>query len=246
MEKTEFIRKFNEKLKEYLGFEANIEQASMFYDYMDMLIETNKVMNLTAITDPDEIIVRHFVDSLFLMKLDCFKNGPKIGFSVVDVGTGAGFPGLPLAIMNPKVDFLLLDSLQKRIKFLNEVIANIGIKNVVVSHMRAEDVKMGTVYRENYFLAISRGVTKISTLSEYLLPYVKKSGKMIAYKMSDCEKEFEEGKNAIKILGGKFVEKFEYELIKGEPKRCFLVFEKIKNTDKKFPRQGNKPKTEPL
>lgn len=239
---SEIEKEFNEKL----GINPSSSQLEKLVIFMDMLIETNKVMNLTAITDPKEIILRHFVDSLELMKLESFKAIKSKGEKVADIGTGAGFPGLPLAIMNDDIEFLLADSLKKRIGFLESVIEKIGQKNAVVSHMRAEDAKMGTVYREKYFFAISRGVTKISTLSEYLMPYVKKTGKMVMYKMADCDKEFEEGKNAVKVLGGKFLEKYEYDLVEGEPKRALLIYEKIRETDKQYPRQGNKPKISPL
>lgn len=294
MEKSEFFEKIDTYFGKYLNLSCDIDKKEKLFVFMNMLIEKNKFMNLTAITDPEMIIIRHFVDSLMLLNINDFRdaveNAKKINQSetenkkekanvnieqeneklkvnenekeksnenakngrftekinVVDVGTGAGFPGLPLAIMCPEVKFFLCDSLQKRINFLSDVIGEIGQKNAVVSHMRAEDAKFGTVYRENFTFAISRGVTKISTLSEYLMPYVKKTGKIVMYKMSDCENEFEEGKNAVKILGGKFLKKYEYSLFDDEPKRALLVFEKIKNTDKKYPRQGNKPKTNPL
>lgn len=246
MEKYEFFEKFNTALNEKISIQATENQLEKFYCFMIMLINTNKDINLTAITDPEEIIYKHFIDSLEAMKIDNLFESGENNISVVDVGSGAGFPGIPLAIMNENVKFLLIDSLNKRIKFLEKVIDENNINNVVVKHMRAEDINIDDVYREKFSLAISRGVTKINTLSEYMLPYVKKKGKIIMYKMSDCQKEFDEGKNAIKILGAQFLEKYEYKLFHEEPKRCLLVYEKIKNTDKKYPRQGNKPKTQPL
>lgn len=246
MQKSNIIDKIESEFLNRLKIEISQNQAEKFYIFMDELIKKNEVMNLTAITDPDEIILKHFVDSLEIMKTGVIDNHSQNEFSVVDIGTGAGFPGIPLAIMNENIKFLLLDSLQKRINFLEGVISDLGLKNVVVQHMRAEDINLHAVYREKFSLAISRGVTKIRTLSEYLMPYVKISGKIAMYKMSDCDQEFEEGKNAIKILGGKFLEKYEYELKADEPKRCLLLYEKIKKTDPKYPRQGNKPKTQPL
>lgn len=247
MEKLEFFEKFDKCAKLYLNIECDVEKVEKFYVFMHMLLEKNKVMNLTAITDEEMVIIKHFMDSLELLKLDEVRNAKKFdGYSIVDVGTGAGFPGLPLAIMCPNIQFLLCDSLQKRIVFLAEVVNELGLENVNLSHMRAEDVKPESPYREKFYMAIARGVTKINTLSEYLLPFVKVGGKMAMYKMADCEVEFEEGKNAVKELGAKFLQKIDYELLNTEPKRSILLYEKIKETKRQYPRQGNKPQKEPI
>ena len=219
-------------------------QIEKFFDYMNLLIEKNKVMNLTAITEPEEIIVRHFVDSSILVKIfgKEFLNNKKIA----DVGTGAGFPGLPLAIICSKAKFVLTDTLGKRINFLKEVIDVINIKNVELVKARAEDFAHDKTFRESFDFALSRGVAKISVLSEYSLPLLKVGGKMLSYKMNDCDSELEEGTNAIKTLGGMFHVKHTYDIIEGEPKRCILEIIKDKTTPKKYPRKAGTPSKEPL
>lgn len=244
MEHSEFKNLISDKFKPIIGYELNDSQIEMFFDYMNMLIEKNKVMNLTAITEPEEIIVRHFVDSSILVKIygkDIFD-----GKKVVDVGTGAGFPGLPLAIICPKGNFVLTDTLGKRINFLNEVIEAVKLSNVKLIKARAEDFAHDKMYRESFDFSLSRGVAKISVLSEYSLPLLKVGGKMLAYKMDDCDLELKEGEKAIDILGGKFHVKHSYDLIPDEPKRCILGIKKVKPTPNKYPRKAGTPSKEPL
>ena len=233
---SEFSEKVNFDLSEY--------QCECLFDYMNLLIEKNKVMNLTAITDPKEIILRHFVDSSILLKIygKNFFNYKKI----VDVGTGAGFPGLPLAILCSKGNFVLTDTLGKRINFLQEVIGQLKILNVKLIKARTEDFAHDNYFRESFDYCLSRGVAKISVLSEYSLPLLKIGGKMLAYKLNDCDEELNEGMVAINTLGGKFHVKHSYDLILGEPKRCILEIDKTLTTLKRYPRKAGIPSKEPL
>lgn len=241
MEKNEFFEKIDISFEKHLGIKADVEKKEKLFYFMNKLLEKNEVMNLTAITDPDMVILKHFVDSLEFSKIldENVRN-------IADVGTGAGFPGLPLAIIYPEIKFLLCDSLQKRIKFLEEVVREIGIRNVDLSHMRAEDVKVGSVYREKFDMAVSRGVSKINTLLEYMLPFVKVGGKVVLYKMADCQDEIENGKKACEVLGGMYENKLDYEILENEPKRCLILYKKVKSVPKNYPRQGNKPLKEPI
>ena len=244
MEHSEFKNLISDKFKSIIGYELNDSQIEMFFFYINMLIEKNKVMNLTAITEPEEIVIRHFVDSSILVKIygkDIFD-----GKKVVDVGTGAGFPGLPLAIICPNGRFVLTDTLGKRINFLKEVLDAKKLSNVELIKARAEDFAHDKMYRESFDFSLSRGVAKISVLSEYSLPLLKVGGKKLAYKMDDCDLELKEGEKAIDILGGKFHVKHSYDLIPNEPKRCVLVIEKVKHTPSKYPRKAGTPSKEPL
>ena len=244
MEHSEFKNLISDKFKSIIGYELNDSQIEMFFDYMNLLIEKNKVMNLTAITEPEEIVIRHFVDSSILVKIygkDIFD-----GKKVVDVGTGAGFPGLPLAIICPNGRFVLTDTLGKRINFLKEVLDATKISNVELIKARAEDFAHDKMFRESFDYSLSRGVAKISVLSEYSLPLLKVGGKKLAYKMDDCDLELKEGEKAIDILGGKFHVKHSYDLIPDGPKRCILEIEKVKPTPNKYPRKAGTPSKEPL
>lgn len=241
MEKNEFYEKIDKAFEKHLGIEVDVEKKDKLFYFMNKLLSKNEVMNLTAITDPDMVIMKHFVDSLEIVKvLD------KNVLNIADVGTGAGFPGLPIAIMYPEIEFLLCDSLKKRIGFLEEVVTELSIKNVELSHMRAEDVKIDSIYREKYDMAVSRGVGKINTLLEYLMPFVKVGGKVVLYKMANCSDEINEGKKACNILGCEYEKKIDYEIIENEPKRSLIIYKKQKNTPKMYPRQGNKPQKEPI
>ena len=204
MEENEFKEKMQEKSK-ILGFDFSVEQISKFYKYMNMLIEWNEKINLTAIIEPNEIILKHFIDSLTI-----YKDIPN-KLSVVDVGTGAGFPGIPLAIMNESLKFTLVDSLNKRLIFLQEVINELNLKNVELVHARAEEFGQNKKYREKFDISTSRAVANLSTLSEYLIPLVKENGKIICMKASEAEEEIEQAKKAINVLGGtiKNVETFD-------------------------------------
>lgn len=372
---NEFSKKINIAFNDHLKLALTDWQVTAFYTYMNMLIEKNKVMNLTAITDPDEIIIRHFVDSCMPLKFYDFGNDKLLNkacaedncdaiqknkihtvdpdyvatlnkthavnnngtnvtdkervlkvdrsnslrkIRVADIGTGAGFPGLPLAIMLPQIEFVLTDSLGKRIAFLGEVVSELqklspdnslvenenfpnrkdGAGNITMSDtgcgdrnedkyrdrcedksednhegkrgdkpkdkhgvvgipmtrlnnikllkQRAEDFCHDTSYRESFDFVLSRGVAKLSVLSEYCLPTLKVGGSMISYKMDDIESELNDSLHAIKILGGKFHVKHTYDLINGDPSRCLTEIQKISKTSKQYPRKAGTPSKEPL
>lgn len=244
MDYTDFKNSISQKFNDYVGIVLSEEQCHAFYDYMNLLIEKNKVMNLTAITEPEEIIVRHFLDSSMPIKF----YGDKIikNKYIVDVGTGAGFPGLPLAILCPESQFVLNDTLGKRINFLSEVVSAIEIKNVKLVKARAEDFGHDKNFREKFDYVVSRGVSKISVLAEYSLPLVRLDGVMVSFKMDNCDEELNEGKGAIKVLGGMFHVKHTYSIIDGEPDRCLLEITKCKPTPKIYPRKAGTPSAKPL
>lgn len=218
----------------------NSNQLEKFYKYMQLLLEWNKKINLTAITDEDEIILKHFVDSLTVLKY--INENDRI----IDVGTGAGFPGIPIAIMMPNVKITLLDSLNKRINFLNEVIKELDLKNVETIHSRSEDCGKDTLFREKYDIAIARAVANLSTLSEYLLPFVKIGGKMICMKGSEIEEELKNAQYAIKVLGGKIIARDEFTLPESDIKRNIIIVEKEQYTPKMYPRKAGLPAKEPI
>ncbi len=218
------------------------EQIEQFIIYYEMLVEWNEVMNLTAITDYDEVMKKHFVDSVSLIKaFDITKD-----CSVIDVGTGAGFPGLALKIAYPNLKVTLLDSLNKRIKFLNVVIQKLGLSEVDTVHGRAEDYAKVGKLREKYDLCVSRAVANLSTLSEYCLPFVKVGGQFISYKSEKIIEEKEAAGNAIKILGGKISNQVEFTLPDSDIYRNLFVIHKVKETPKKYPRKAGLPGKEPL
>ncbi len=234
---------FNENMKKLMneiGVDITENQISKFYDYMNLLLEWNEKINLTAITKPDEIVLKHFVDCLTIQKY--IEDNKKI----VDIGTGAGFPGVPLAIMNDRCRFTLVDSLNKRINFLNEIKDKLNLKNVSAIHSRAEEFDQNKMYRENFDIAVSRAVANLCVLSEYLLPAVKVGGKVICMKGSQIEEELNDAKFALKELGGKvkFVDEF---LLPGtDMKRNVVVIEKVKETPKRYPRKAGTPAKQPL
>lgn len=244
MDFSEFKIRISKSFIDCVGIELKSEQCQAFFDFMCLLIEKNKVMNLTAITDPEEIIVRHFVDSSILLKFygKDFYDGKKI----IDVGTGAGFPGLPLAIVCPKAKFVLSDTLGKRIDFLKDVLEKLKLDNVELVKARAEDLGKDSKFREKFDCSVSRAVSNISVLAEYTLPLVKVAGTDILFKMDDCDAELKEGGKSISTLGGKFHVKHSYDLIQGEPKRCILEIEKVKPTPRLFPRKAGTPSKEPI
>lgn len=231
-----------EKGLEQLGISLEEHQIRQFLEYYEILVEWNKVMNLTGITEYEEVIAKHFLDSLALVKV-CDLSGHK---QVIDIGTGAGFPGIPLKIAFPELEIVLLDSLNKRIKFLNEVIEKLGLKNIRTIHGRAEDFARRKEYRENFDLCVSRAVANMSTLSEYCLPYVACGGKFIPYKSGKIDEEVTKAQKAVKILGGKISETVKFQLVDTDMERSFVVVEKEKNTPKKYPRKAGMPAKEPL
>lgn len=239
MKKEEFIEKMLEKSK-VLGVRFLVEQAEQFFDYMNLLIEWNKKMNLTAITDPDEIILKHFIDSITILKE--IEDGSKL----VDVGTGAGFPGIPLSIMNPSLKITLVDSLNKRLIFLQEVVNKLGLKNVEIIHARAEEFGQNKKFRESFDIATSRAVANLSTLSEYLIPLVKVGGKVISMKAAEAQEEIKEAKKAIEVLGGKIEKIDEFNLPQSDIGRTVIKIRKEKQTPNKYPRKPGTPSKEPI
>ena len=217
-------------------------QIQQFMTYYEMLIERNKVMNLTAITEYEEVINKHFIDSLSIIKV--YQN--KDNIKVLDMGTGAGFPGIPLKIAFPNWNITLLDSLNKRVNFLNDVINQLKLNNITAIHGRAEDYGKETHYRETYDLCVSRAVAKLSTLSEYCLPYVKINGYFIPYKAGNIDTEVKESQRAIKILGGTLEKVEQFQLPNTDMERSLIVIKKISHTPKQYPRSTGKPSKEPI
>lgn len=229
------------KLKE-LNIQINEIQKKQFDTFYSMLVEWNKVMNLTGITEYEEVIEKHFVDSLSIVNIFDLS---EIN-TVIDVGTGAGFPGIPLKIAFPHLKITLLDSLNKRIHFLDSVIDELKLDGIYTIHGRAEDFAKKDDYRERYDLCVSRAVANLSTLSEYCLPYIRVGGMFIPYKSGDVDDEVLESKKAISILGGKLDNVVKFQLPGTDINRSFIKIEKIKNTGKKYPRKAGLPSKEPL
>lgn len=217
-------------------------QKQSFLTYYQLLIEWNSFMNLTAITDFEEVCMKHFADSLSLCQaIDCTKP-----MKVIDIGTGAGFPGIPLKIMYPDMDIVLLDSLGKRVKFLNEVISTLHLDKIIAIHGRAEDYAKPGSMRESFDLCVSRAVANLSTLSEYCLPYVKVGGHFISYKSEKISEESIAAQHAIGLLGGKVTGQKEFMLPESDIYRNLFIIEKVKETPKKYPRKAGLPAKEPL
>ncbi len=234
---------FNKKIVELakkINIDLKEEEVQKYYDYMNLLLEWNKKINLTAITEEDDVILKHFIDSMTVIKY--LKNNDKI----IDVGTGAGFPGIPLAIIRPESEITLLDSLNKRIWFLNDVIKKINLKNVTAIHSRAEDFGQNKINREKYDISISRAVANLTILVEYLLPLVKIGGKCICMKGTNVEEEIENAKFAINELGGKIINIDKLTLPDSDMERNVVIIEKIKDTAIKYPRKAGMPSKNPL
>lgn len=229
------------KVKE-LSIVLNDKQTQQFEQYYNILVEWNKVMNLTAITKYEEVIEKHFLDSLTIV--DAI-NMEKIE-TLIDVGTGAGFPGIPLKIAFPHLKVTLLDSLNKRIKFLNEVIDLLDLDDIKAIHGRAEDYAKQAEYREQYDICVSRAVANLATLSEYCLPYVKVDGLFVPYKSGEIDEELKSSEKAVSILGGKVEEVVKFQLPGTDIGRSFVKIHKIKETKKKYPRKAGMPTKEPL
>ena len=225
-----------------LGISLTDEQVKKYLRYFEMLVEWNQKMNLTAITEYHDVMKKHFIDSISLIK--AFDTSKEC--SVIDVGTGAGFPGLALKIAYPNLKITLLDSLNKRISFLDAVIKELDLTDINTIHARAEDQAKKGMLRESFDLCVSRAVANISTLSEYCLPYVKVGGKFISYKSEKLTEELENTGNAITVLGGKISEQVEFYLPDSDIYRNLFVIDKIKETPNKYPRKAGLPAKEPL
>ena len=233
----EFKVFFQEELeKNNLNTNINFEY---FYKYMKEILEWNEKINLTAIKDEKEFVVKHFIDSLTIV--DFVSNTSK----VIDVGTGAGFPGIPLKINYNDLEITLLDSVNKKIMVLDDIISKLNFNNVQTIHSRVEDIAHMELYREQYDIATSRAVSNLTTLVEYLLPLVRVGGKVICMKGPSYEQEIEESRNAINILGGKIDEVISFN-IDDKLERNIIVIEKVKTTPKKYPRNSGLPLRKPL
>ena len=239
MDKKIFFEKIQENSK-VLGFNFSVEQLEKFYKYMNLLIEWNEKMNLTAITEPNDIILKHFIDSITINKY--IENNAK----VVDVGTGAGFPGIPLSIIRTDLQITLVDSLNKRLIFLQEIKKELELKNIDIVHARVEEIGQNKNYRETFDIATSRAVANLSTLSEYLVPLVKIKAKCVCMKASDAEEEIKQAENAVNILGGKIVKVEKFNLPNSDIGRTIIIINKEKSTNGKYPRKPGTPSKEPL
>ncbi len=225
----------------------NDSQIDALYTYMDMVIEKNKVMNLTAITDPEEFALKHILDSLLILKyVDIFKEKAEGGATLIDVGTGAGFPGIPLKIACPELKVTLLDSLNKRVSFLEEVMTELGLTRIDAIHSRAEDGARKKELRDSFDFAVSRAVANTSTLCEYCMPFVKKDGYFIAYKSGDYKEELANASNAIRLLSGDTPVVVDALLPESDIQRSFVLIKKKGATPKSYPRKAGTAKRTPL
>lgn len=231
-----------EKKAESLSIVLDDKQIRQFEQYYHLLVEWNKVMNLTAITEYEEVVEKHFIDSLSIVKVMDLTTID----TVIDIGTGAGFPGIPLKIAFPHLKVTLLDSLNKRIKFLNKGIEELELDNIEAIHGRAEDYAKQPKYRGQYDLCVSRAVANLATLSEYCLPYVKVDGLFVPYKSGEIDDELNNSKCAVEILGGKIEDVVKFQLPETDIGRSFVKIHKTKETKKKYPRKAGMPSKEPL
>lgn len=233
--------KFDNEL-EKMNIRLTDDQKSQFNLYYELLIEWNRVMNLTGITDYDEVNLKHFTDSLTISRII---DMAQIN-TLIDVGTGAGFPGIPIKIAFPHIKVYLLDSLNKRIKFLNEVIKKLGLKNIYAFHGRAEDFAKDRQYREKFDVCVSRAVANLSTLSEYCIPFVKTGGYFVSYKGGDSDEEVIRSEKAITLLGGEIENTDRFFLPDTDMGRTLIKIRKRKSTPNRYPRKAGIPSKEPL
>lgn len=228
-----------------LQISYNDYKINQLNEYYNILFERNLSMNLTAITEYEEVVLKHFIDSLSLVKaIPELLEGKR--YRILDMGTGAGFPGIPLKIMFPELEFVLMDSLNKRVKFLNEVIEKIGLTDIVAIHARAEEAGRNKKYRESFDLCVSRAVARLASLSEFCLPFVKLGGYFIAYKSGGIREEIDETKNAIHLLGAKLYDCTTFILPGSDIERSLIMEHKVKNTPSIYPRTGGRPLKNPL
>lgn len=224
------------------GVTLTDKQIEQFEKYYELLVEWNKVMNLTGITEFDEVMQKHFVDSVAAAK---YAEMEKVN-SLIDVGTGAGFPGIPLKIVYPHIQVTLLDSLNKRIKFLEEVVDNLGLTGIETVHGRAEDAAKKAEYREQFDLSVSRAVANLASLTEYCLPFVKVGGKFVSYKSVSVDEEITQSKKVVYVLGGEIEKVEKFNLPESDMERALVIVEKKRSTPKKYPRKAGMPTKEPL
>ncbi|MGN1330835.1 MAG: 16S rRNA (guanine(527)-N(7))-methyltransferase RsmG [Clostridia bacterium] len=234
MERT---KKFIEEKSKEIGIDLSKTEINLFYSYMQNLLEWNKKVNLTAITDEKDIIIKHFIDSIII-------NKEIEGNTMLDIGSGAGFPGIPLKIINNKMNVVLLDAVNKKVTFMNDTINKLDLKNIIAIHGRAEDYAHDDNYREKFDIVISRAVSNMTTLVEYMLPFVSVGGKCLCLKGPSVQEELDSARNAIKILGGKIDKVCEYTVENNE--RTLIIISKEKNTEQIYPRKQGKPLKEPL
>lgn len=239
MEKIEFFEKLKEQAGK-LNIELTNKQLEQFYLYMELLLEWNEKINLTAITDVDDIIKKHYIDSLTINKYI------EENIKIIDVGTGAGFPGIPIKIVKENNEIVLLDALNKRLKFLEEVINKNNLMNIKTIHYRAEEAGRDKKYREKFDIATSRAVAPLNVLLEYMLPLAKVGGKCICMKGSNAKEEIEQSKNAIQILGGEIEKVEEFNLPDTDMARTIIIVRKVSNTPSKYPRKAGTPSKEPI
>ena len=228
-----------------IGLSLTEQQLEMFRLYYENLTEWNKVMNLTAITEEKDVYEKHFMDSLMIFRILPPAQW-ETGLTLIDVGTGAGFPGLPIAICMPQIQVTLMDSLQKRVRFLEDTIGKLGLKNVTAVHARAEELARKDGYRDHYDLSVSRAVANLSTLSEYCLPFVKPGGQFCSYKTDSVSEELEKGRKAIRTLGGGEPKVDYYTLPGTDYHRSLVLVPKTGATPRKYPRKAGLPAKEPL
>lgn len=238
------VEKYSKFLKgcSAFGISLNETQLMQFETYYELLIKWNQVMNLTAITEFEEVMQKHFVDSISVTGFMSMQDKK----SILDVGTGAGFPGIPLKIVYPHLQMVLLDSLNKRIRFLDEVVEKLKLDGIKTVHGRAEDAARKEEYRENFDLVVSRAVANLSSLSEYCIPFVKKEGYFVSYKSGNASEEILQAEQAIHVMGGKLEKIEKFVLPDSDMERIFVMIKKIDHTPKKYPRKAGMIKKEPI
>lgn len=224
------------------GLEFSEKKYEQFMKYKDLIKEWNEKVNLTAIKEDEEIVKKHFIDSMKVFKFDQLKNAK----NVIDIGTGGGFPGIPMKIIKPEVNIVLLDSLNKRVKFLNEVINSLQLENIKAIHGRAEDFAQEAQYREKFDVAVSRAVANLTVLSEYCIPYVKVGGYFVAMKGPAVEEEIKQSKNAIRMLGGRIEHIEKVQIEDSDLNHNLVIISKISQTHRKYPRKAGMVTKEPL
>lgn len=224
------------------GIDITPNQLQLFDKYRNLILEYNKVMDITNITDEEGMYIKHFLDSVLIKNSNINFNNVKL----IDIGTGGGFPGIPLKIIYPSVNITLLDSLNKRVNFLNNVVKELDLRDVETIHGRAEEFARKDSYREVYDIAVSRAVAQLSTLIEYCLAYVKVGGYFISMKGPNYKEELKQASNSLKVMGGKVTDIIEYSLPNNNGDRTIIVIKKICSTPKKYPRGQGKPRNMPL